>query len=156
MMAIDCGDSDTMYKLGCYYDEIEDYDNMIKYYNMAIDCGNSDAMYRMGQYYENIEMDYDNMKKYYTMAIECGNSDAMYNIKRINRVISQIPKDNVVLDDIVYLANLGKRMTCCVCHTNEINTVFNCRHLTCGGCSRKIKKCGLCRAIIYTRTTIFI
>jgi len=63
--------TDAIFKLGKYYEEQKDYDNMKKCYINAIEKGHSYAMYKLGFYYE-IQKDYDNMKKYYLMAIEKG------------------------------------------------------------------------------------
>ena len=66
-----------MIYLGWYYQDIQDYAKMKKYYLMAIDKGNSTAMYNLGLYfqtiennylgvyYQEIEKEYDQMKKYY-------------------------------------------------------------------------------------------
>jgi tetratricopeptide (TPR) repeat protein len=78
-MAVEKGNNIAMNRLGVYYKKQEDYDNMIKYYQMAIEKGNSNAMYNLGLYYEKQE-DYDNMMKYYQMATEKGDLDAMNNL----------------------------------------------------------------------------
>ena len=41
---ININDSTSMYNLGNYYENIKDYDLMIKYYLIAIEHDNSDAM----------------------------------------------------------------------------------------------------------------
>ena len=92
------------------------------------------------------------MKKYYEMAILHKDEIALKNIKEIKKAIAKIPKDIVVLNDnIDYLNDLAKRMTCCICITNEQNTVFNCGHSTCSDCSLKIDMCGLCKKKITIR-----
>jgi TPR repeat protein len=80
-MAIDKGNSNAMYNLGNYYDEIEiNYEEAKKYYIMAINKGDSDAMNNLGHYYHFVEKNYEEAKKYYIMAIEKGNSMAMNNL----------------------------------------------------------------------------
>ena len=81
LMAINKGDSNSMYNLGCYYRDVEkDYDQMKKYYLMAINKGDSNAMNNLAWYYQNVEKDYSQMKKYYLMAIDKGNSNSMNNL----------------------------------------------------------------------------
>ena len=43
LMAINKGNSITMYNLGTYYEEIKNYDKMKKYYLMAIQKGHLEA-----------------------------------------------------------------------------------------------------------------
>lgn len=43
MMAIEKGNSAAMHNLAIYYSEINDTNNMLKYYLMAIKNGNNDA-----------------------------------------------------------------------------------------------------------------
>ena len=160
IMAVEKNNSEAMFRLGMYYYNTKDYDNMKKYYIMAIEKGNSDlqshAMYNLGFYYEYTEKDYDNMKKYYLMAIEKDNDMAIKNLERIRKAISQIPDINVKEDDIIYTNELVKRITCYICRTHEKNTVFNCGHSTCFGCSQKIETCGLCKTKILTKNQLFI
>lgn len=101
-MASEHGNTDAMNELGHYYMEqyrttmlvsrpvngqahlinvkqTENYNKMMKYYNMAIKQGNSLAMSNMAYYYESIG-DFQNMIKYYLMAIKHKNSMAMYNL----------------------------------------------------------------------------
>jgi tetratricopeptide (TPR) repeat protein len=81
LMAIELKNSNAMYNLGSYYDEIEkDYVLMKKYYQMAIELNDSNAMVNLGLYYEDVEKDYVQMKKYFQMAIDLNNSRAMYNL----------------------------------------------------------------------------
>jgi tetratricopeptide (TPR) repeat protein len=149
-MAIEYGVGKAMYNLGLHYQYTDiNYDNMKKYYLMVIESSNgeysSSAMNNIAYHYETIK-DYENMKKYYEMAILHKNEVTLKNIERIRKAIANIPNDIVVLNDnIDYLNDLAKRMTCCICITNEQNTVFNCGHSTCSDCSLKIDMCGLCK-----------
>ena len=73
--------------LAYYYHNIEDYDNMVKYYLLIINQpsnpenndNRSKAMFDLGyHYYEQKEL--EPMRKYYHLAIELENADAMNNI----------------------------------------------------------------------------
>jgi hypothetical protein len=75
------GNSDSMYNLASYYDNIVcNYDTMKKYLLMAIDKRNPSAMCYLGYYYHYLKIDYTMMKKYYLMAIEHDNVIAMNNL----------------------------------------------------------------------------
>jgi TPR repeat protein len=53
-----------------YYQNVKDYDNMIKYCEKAINVSNDvNAMMKLGYYYQAISIDYDKMKKYYDMVV---------------------------------------------------------------------------------------
>lgn len=73
---INQGSVECMADFGGYYQDIGDYDNMMKYYQMAIDKNNTDAMVNLGDYYATIQ-DYEQMKSYYIKAAELGNRKAM-------------------------------------------------------------------------------
>ena len=77
---IETSDSNIYYVNGVYYQTIENYNEMKKYYFMVIEQGYSNAMTDLGFYYQFVEKNYNEMKKYYLMAIEHGNSDAMNNL----------------------------------------------------------------------------
>lgn len=64
-----CGSGYSIACLGEYYQNIQDYENMKKYYCIAIKKGIVWAMINIGWYYQFIEKDYKLMKKYYAMAI---------------------------------------------------------------------------------------
>jgi len=81
LMSIILNNSDAMFNLGLYYDDIEEnYDLAKKYYLMATELGNSNAMFNIGLHYDDIEENYDLAKKYYLMATELGDSNAMFNL----------------------------------------------------------------------------
>ncbi len=63
-----------------YYQYIEEYDVMKKYYLMAIEKGSVSALFNLASYYETIDKNYDDMKKYYLMAIDKGCVSSMYNL----------------------------------------------------------------------------
>jgi len=73
-------DDNAMLILGEYYEDKDNYIEMMKYYQMAIERGNSNAMNNLGEYYEG-EKNYNMMKKYYLMAIEKGNINAVNNLR---------------------------------------------------------------------------
>jgi tetratricopeptide (TPR) repeat protein len=75
-----------MNNLGYYYEQQENYENMMKYYLMAIENENSFAMYYLGYYYEK-QKNYENMKKYYLMALE---HDHNMNLNRIIYLLEYI------------------------------------------------------------------
>ena len=62
-----------MYYLGEYYQDIDNYEEMKKYYLMAINYNCANSMNNLGVYYKNIENNYDEMKKYYTMLLKSAN-----------------------------------------------------------------------------------
>lgn len=68
-LAVERGSVNSMFNLGHYYYECNEYEKMLKYYLMAIELGDIDTMYDLSIYYQNIK-DYDNMRKYYLMALE--------------------------------------------------------------------------------------
>jgi uncharacterized protein len=81
----------AMMELGLYYQSINDYDNMKKYWLMGIDKGNTNCMYYLGLYYRCQALnplnpdnsDYDMMvKKYLIMAAEHKHTRAMYKLGR--------------------------------------------------------------------------
>src|SRR5438093_1086708 len=75
-----CDDHDLKYlKIENYYHEIEDYENMMKYFLMSIENGNSNGMNCLGKYYELIK-DIKNMKKFYVMGINSENTYCMHNM----------------------------------------------------------------------------
>ena len=62
--------------LGHYYKDINDCEQMKKYYGLAIELNNVDSMNNLGHYYYEIK-EYEKMKKYYGLAIELNDSKAM-------------------------------------------------------------------------------
>jgi tetratricopeptide (TPR) repeat protein len=160
-MAIECGSVGAMMTLGHYYCDTNDYDNMLKYYNMGVDNKSIYAMCCLGAYYKKIE-DYKNMKKYYLLAIENNNIISSCNklapkvIEKMKKEISEIPDDNIVLNDDMYKDELVKRITCCICMANEKNMVFNCGHSTCSSCALKINICSICKTEIIIKIKQFI
>ena len=79
LMANKDNDTDSMYKLGYYYEYSKiDYKLMKYYYLKAIDNGHVCSLYELGKYYQFIEQNYDLMKKYYLMAIDKGNIITKY------------------------------------------------------------------------------
>ena len=79
MLAIDKGNSDAMYELGCYYDKIDNTSEAVNYLDMAIDKGNHNALYEMGCMYDEDGKYYEAIE-YYLMAINKGNSKEMNNL----------------------------------------------------------------------------
>ena len=73
-------DDNAMLILAEYYEDNDNYIEMMKYYNMAIARGNSNAMNNLGEFYEEIK-DYHNMKICYQSAISRGNINAIENLK---------------------------------------------------------------------------
>lgn len=65
-----------LFKLGRYFELIEEYDVMIHYYIKGISLGDNRAMFCLGRYYQKIN-NFDNMLKYYIMAIEFKSDLAM-------------------------------------------------------------------------------
>ena len=66
-----------MIYIAIYYDSINNYEQVKKYYMMAIANKNYYAMINLGLYFENIENDAVLAKKYYQMAVEQNNDYAM-------------------------------------------------------------------------------
>ena len=75
-------------KIGFYYQQQNDVDNMKKYYLMATDNNFRHAMYLLARYYDN--QNDIKMVKYYLMAIENNHSNAMNYLgtfcKKINNI----------------------------------------------------------------------
>lgn len=69
-------DKDYCFKIGRYFEFIQEYDDMLHYYHKGVQYLDNRAMYSLGCYYQKIE-DFDNMIKYYTMAIEYKSDFAM-------------------------------------------------------------------------------
>lgn len=65
--------------LAKFCEELQDYDNMIKYYEMAIKHGNIEALIILAKHYEK-QKDYENMIKYYKLSITHNNIDAMNSL----------------------------------------------------------------------------
>jgi TPR repeat protein len=73
-------EAEELIKKAKYYYDIEDFEEMVKYYLMAISVGNNvTAMYNLGTYYYNIN-DFENMMKYYHMAIQNNDVHSMINM----------------------------------------------------------------------------
>jgi hypothetical protein len=114
IMAIDKGNIDGAYNLGCYYHYNNNYIDMKKYFLMAIEKNDGYSMYNLGHYYQNIEKDYENMKKYYIMAINNGHTGAMNNLGNYYQIIEkdyeQMKKYYIMAidkDQINAMINLG-------------------------------------------------
>jgi len=79
LTAVDKGVASAMNDLGCYYEEIRDYNQMFKYYQMAVEHGCTISMYNLGSYYQDVG-NYTQMEKYYLMAVSKGDISSMYNL----------------------------------------------------------------------------
>lgn len=77
----------SLYKLVEHFYSKQNYDNVIKYYELAIDKGNSDAMISLGDYYRNHCHDKEQAKQLYLKAVETDN-----NVKAMYKLISHYKK----------------------------------------------------------------
>lgn len=68
------------FKLGNYYSNNNDFENMIKYYNDAIELVNVDSMINLAIHYETKCKNIKKAEELYLLAIELDDSDAMYNL----------------------------------------------------------------------------
>ena len=71
-MAINAGNADAMCRLGNYYYNIKDYENMMKFYLMAIKLENKVSMYNMGFYYHKIRNNHEKANLYFMMSYKAG------------------------------------------------------------------------------------
>ena len=98
MLAIEKGNSDAMYNLGFYYEEIKDYDNMIKYYLIAIENDNETLFDQ--QLFDNIfrkceeQDDYLNIIKIGLISFENGNFYIAHDL--INHFVKKNDLENMV------------------------------------------------------------
>lgn len=80
-MAVNKGEPQSMYELGCHHQNVtRNYSKMKYYYHMAIKENNHDAMNCLGIYYIDIKKNYIKSTKYYLMAIKNNNSFAWKNL----------------------------------------------------------------------------
>jgi len=75
------------YKLGYFYQQKKNYNEMLRYYLIAINKNNTFATVKLAGYYEHIEKNYDKAKKYYILGVEQNNSDAMFNLGQYYRCV---------------------------------------------------------------------
>merc|ERR1711871_1662852 len=47
---------------------------------------------------------------------------------------------------------IGNSTECCVCLSNDTDTIFHCGHGTCSECQGRLERCPLCRQHIQSRT----
>lgn len=80
LIGIEKGDADAMYNLGYYYKQMEDYNNMLKYFLMAVDKNHVEAMFQLGNYYYYYGKNDSLMIKYYSMAGNKGHHIALFRL----------------------------------------------------------------------------
>ena len=73
-------DTTVFYHIGLCNDELNDFSEAKRYYNMAIEKGDVDAMNNLANLYTTEKDGINQAEKYYKMAIEKGCADAMYNL----------------------------------------------------------------------------
>lgn len=78
--AVEMDGHNAMCHLAYVYREMENYDEMKRYYLMAIERGHVNSMADLANYYDAVENNYDEMKRYYLMAIERGHVNSMNEI----------------------------------------------------------------------------
>ena len=69
---------DTMYELACYYEDMQQYDDALKYYELAAEHQHVDAMNRAGRMNFRMEK-YVEAIKWYKKAADLGNAEGMHN-----------------------------------------------------------------------------
>lgn len=73
----------SMFKLGCYYSDMDrDYSLAKQYFSQAIELGNIDAIKAMGNHYTIREINYPKAKEYFLMGTELGDCDSMCSLGR--------------------------------------------------------------------------
>lgn len=80
LLSANKGNHHAMNNLGRCYEDLEEYDLVMKYYLMAIDKGSVRAMNNLGLYYHQEIKNYELTEKYLLMAIEKDEPLAMYNL----------------------------------------------------------------------------
>ena len=173
-LAVDRGSVNSMFNLGHYYSECNEYEKMFKYYLMAIELGDIDTMYDLSIYYQNIK-DFDNMRKYYLMALEetekpdhavilvnDGEKDfdlfvlkdeldkienkPYYLLKKLQK-ISCIKEIMIFENKKKLFGTLKYIIECGICYETNLNIDLYCGHVCCISCYPKLynKRCPYCR-----------
>lgn len=111
LIAVLYGNSNAMTNLGKHYKENENnYEEMIKYYQMAIDFNNfknsSKIMIYLAIYYKNID-NINEMRKYYQMAIQTNNFkfDLFDDFIKSKMNLNSLKIDNNILDIFLQLSD---------------------------------------------------
>jgi tetratricopeptide (TPR) repeat protein len=174
-LAIERGSVNSMFNLGHYYYECNDYINMFKYYLMAVELKDVDTMFELAIYYQNIQ-DFDNMRKYYLMALEEKenpdyNKEMMLNdgkrdfdlfilkeelekienksveLIRVLQEINCIEKIMIFENKKKVFASLNYIIECGICYETKLHINLHCGHCCCIDCYPKIykKPCPYCR-----------
>lgn len=174
LLAIERNSISSMFNLGHYYYECNDYENMFKYYFMAVELKDKDTMYELAIYYQN-SRDFDNMRKYYLMALETetdiptenialnnGKKDFdLFNLKIELEKIEVKPmclvkklqeighnKDIMIFENKKKLfSKLNHIVECGICYETKLNIDLYCGHCYCIDCYSKLYKnpCPYCR-----------
>ena len=123
LFAVDKGNADAMNKLGCYYEDQKDYDNMMKYYLMAIDKGDTDAVNSLNDVFNKIS---PNLLKLTTQYIKY--------LSKTNLMILNKQVENEKIDCIVCYETFECAFKYCSCKQN----------IMCKLCYLKWSKCVNC------------
>jgi TPR repeat protein len=173
-LAIERGSVNSMFNLGHYYYECNEFEKMMKYYLIAIELGDIDTMYDLSIYYQNIK-DFDNMRKYYLMALEetekpdhpgisvnDGEKDfdlfvlkeeldkienkPYYLLKKLQK-ISCIKEIMIFENKKKLFGTLNYILECGICCETKLHVDLYCGHVCCITCYPKLytKRCPYCR-----------
>ncbi|AYV77446.1 MAG: hypothetical protein Dasosvirus3_5 [Dasosvirus sp.] len=102
LKAIESSNSDAMYNLSCYYDQLNDAKNMFKYLEMSANRDNIYALNDLAFYYQE-KKHYNLAEKYYLKAIDFGFCTAMFNLANMYRSQGGKRRKNI---------NLGEKIDC--------------------------------------------
>ena len=174
LLAIERGSINSMFNLGHYYYECNDYDNMFKYYFMAVELRDIDTMFELAIYYQKIK-DFDNMIKYYIMALEeTKNPDSkgivvndgkkyfdLFNLKeelekienKSSILIEALQEINCIKQIMVFenkkklFKSFNHIIECGICYETKLHIDLNCGHCCCIDCYPRLYKspCPYCR-----------
>ncbi len=159
----------AMYNMAVIYEEMSDYENMIRYYSMAAKERCMDSAKELAVYYHKI-CDYDNAMKYYVMMIEGSGKRLMDKLSSVNIIdlynrlklmsepsqtilefIQNLAKNNDSIityhNKIALFTRLNHVTDCGICYDNKLNIDLKCGHCVCIDCYGHVynSPCPFCR-----------
>ena len=160
LMAISNGETSAMMNLAYYYQEQNNFDEMIKYFEMVISKGvdtddYNDAIKELAEHYKENE-DYDNTIKYLKMITDEDQTE------EIKEVIKRVKYDELeplcekynlnisefIQDKIQFMKNkikFKKEDDCLICLEHKDLIPYDCfGHYFCDKCYYKMDKCPIC------------
>lgn len=159
----------AMYNMAVLYEEVSDYENMLRYYSMAVEEGCMDSAKELASHYHKT-CDYDNAMKYYIMMIEDSGKHLMDKLASVNIIdlynrLKMMPEPSeAILAFVQKLANsndsiityhnkialftrLNHVTDCGICYDNKLNIDLKCGHCVCTDCYGHVYNlpCPFCR-----------